>query len=323
MHRRPTPCSRSAAVNRDGERLVARAWHTEIHNSPQEPVMELVAEGLAFPEGPVVMADGSVIVVEIHSGCVTRCWDGRKEVICETGGGPNGAAIGPDGALYICNNGGLGKTGPGTEGRIERVDLATGRFERVYDSCDGIALGAPNDLVFDSAGRLWFTDLGTLQMNEQGITGKAFGGLYTCLPEGSAITAIKRGTLSYNGIGLSPDGKHVYVADTFQARLYRYEATVEPQSPVYVCTAPGDVNFDSLAVTAAGNVCVATLIQGGITTCTPAGKTALFPIAEEAYVTNIAFGGEDMRDAYITMSGTGKLLRVRWNEPGLKLAFNA
>src|SRR5262245_43399341 len=121
--------------------------------------MDVIAEGLGFPEGPVVMADGSVIVVEIHAERVTRCWNGRTEKICDVPGGPNGAATGPDGALWLCNNGGIGKTGPGTEGRIERIDLATGRLERVYDACDGVSLEAPNDLVFDASGRLWFTDL--------------------------------------------------------------------------------------------------------------------------------------------------------------------
>jgi gluconolactonase len=285
--------------------------------------MECIVEGLAFPEGPVVMADGSVILVEIHGECVTRCWNGRKETICRLGGGPNGAAIGPDGALWVCNNGGLGKTGPGTEGRIERVDLASGRFERVYESCDGVPLEAPNDLVFDSSGRMWFTDLGTIHMDEKGLRGKAFGGFYTGLPDGSSITAIKRGTLSYNGVGLSPDGKHLYVADTFQARLYRYDARVEPQEPHYVATGIGNVAFDSLAVTAAGNICVATLFDGGITTITPGGEVRMRPIPEDHSVTNIAFGGDDMRDAYVTLSNTGKLVRMRWDEPGLKLAFNA
>jgi len=104
---------------------------------------EVIAEGLKFPEGPVVMADGSVIVVELAAGRVTRCWNGRTEVVSECGGGPNGAAIGPDGALYLCNSGGLDSvrfcnaSGPGTEGRIERVDLATGKVERVFDSCGG------------------------------------------------------------------------------------------------------------------------------------------------------------------------------------------
>ena len=54
------------------------------------------------------MADGSIIVVEIEKKCITRCWGGGKtEVIARPGGGPNGLAIGPDGALWVCNNGGF------------------------------------------------------------------------------------------------------------------------------------------------------------------------------------------------------------------------
>ena len=284
--------------------------------------MEVVAEGLAFPEGPVVMADGSVIVVELAGGRITRCWNGRKEVICEIGGGPNGAAIGPDGALWVCNNGGLDMAkfqnarGPGHEGRIERVDLATGRFERVYDACDGIALEAPNDLVFDADGRLWFTDLGK---SHDGI--RTASGLFTCLPDGKSIGAIFRHAIGYNGIGLSPDEATVYCADTHQARLWRFDRKVEAQRPTWVATAPGPVGFDSLAVTAAGNICVATLFDGGITTITPQGQTAKRGF-DDTYVTNIAFGGADMQDAFITLSERGALVKVRWDEPGLKLHFN-
>jgi gluconolactonase len=285
--------------------------------------MDVIAEGLEFPEGPVVMEDGSVILVEIHGQRVTRCWDGgKKEVICVTGGGPNGAAYGPDGAIWLCNNGGLGATGPGSEGRIERIDLSSGKCERVFDACDGMPLSAPNDLVFDSSGRLWFTDLGTLFMDEGGLKGKDFGGIYSCLPDGSEITAINRGTLSYNGIGLSPDEQYAYVADTFSARVYRYDARVEQQQPTYIGTGLGNVAFDSLAIAASGNICVATLFDAGITTFTPDGKVSKFDIAGDSSVTNIAFGGEDMRDAYITLSETGRLVRVKWDEPGLRLAFN-
>ena len=220
--------------------------------------MEVIAEGLEFPEGPVVMADGSVIVVEIKGGRITRCWNGKSETICAIGGGPNGAAIGPDGALWVCNNGGIGATGPAAQGRIERVDLATGTFERVYDSCDGKPLQGPNDLVFD----------------------------------------------------------------TYQARVYRYDARPEKQKPVFVANVTGPVGLDSLAVTAAGNICVATLGEGGISTVTPQGEVSLLPIPNEEYVTNIAFGGKDMRDAYITLSEQGRLVRMRWDEPGLELAYN-
>lgn len=284
--------------------------------------MDVIAEGLAFPEGPVVMADGSVIVVELAGGRITRCWNGRKETICDIGGGPNGAAIGPDGALYVCNNGGLdiakfqNARGVGAEGRIERVDLSTGRFERVYDACDGVPLEAPNDLVFDADGRLWFTDLGK---SHDGI--RTASGLFTCLPDGSSIAAIDRHPVSYNGIGLSPDGTHIYCADTHQARLYRYDRKVESQRATWIATAPGPVGFDSLAMTAAGNICVATLFDGAITTITPDGGVSRREF-DDRYVTNIAFGGDDMQDAYISLSARGALVKVRWDEPGLRLNFN-
>ena len=67
-----------------------------------------LASGLLFPEGPIAMADGSVILVEIGRGTLTRVTpDGRVQVLADLGGGPNGAAIGPDGAVYVCNNGGF------------------------------------------------------------------------------------------------------------------------------------------------------------------------------------------------------------------------
>ena len=172
--------------------------------------------------------------------------------------------------------------------------------------------------MFDSTGRLWFTDLGKL-----GKTHRTIGGLFTCLTDGSSITTLYRNALSYNGVGLSPDEKSVYVADTFQARLYRYDAKVEAQDPQWVATSPGPVFFDSLAVAASGNVCVATIRRGGITTITPDGAVSHTPVPGDDVITNIAFGGDDMRDAYITASGTGKLIKARWDEPGLKLAYEA
>ena len=69
--------------------------------------IELVTDGLKFPEGPIAMNDGSVILTEIEGQTLTRVTpDGRKTVVAETGGGPNGAAIGPDGKIYVTNNGG-------------------------------------------------------------------------------------------------------------------------------------------------------------------------------------------------------------------------
>jgi gluconolactonase len=68
----------------------------------------VITDGLDFPEGPIAMPDGSVLVVEIKGGRLIRVLpDGSKEVAAELGGGPTGAAIGPDGACYVANNGGF------------------------------------------------------------------------------------------------------------------------------------------------------------------------------------------------------------------------
>ena len=96
--------------------------------------IEVVAGDLAFPEGPIAMADGSVVLVEIARQTLTRVGpDGSVDVIAELGGVPNGAALGPDGKCYVCNNGGMefheirGKTYPGHQ----PSDYAGGRIERV------------------------------------------------------------------------------------------------------------------------------------------------------------------------------------------------
>src|SRR5882757_6097290 len=123
---------------------------------------ELIAEGLRFPEGPIVLPDGAILLVEVDGGSLIRIWKGKREVIAQLGGGPNGAALGPDGAVYVCNNGGGVATTshPVEGGRIERVNLASGKFERVFDQIEGNSLSAPNDLVFDKHGNFWFTDFG-------------------------------------------------------------------------------------------------------------------------------------------------------------------
>src|SRR5262245_61113814 len=138
------------------------------------PEIRELASGLRFPEGPVALPDGSVLVVEIARGTLTRIGkDGRATVVAQPGGGPNGAAVGPDGRVYVANDGGSftwhdlgGLTVPGPTppehrgGRIERIDLDTGKVEVLYDACDGRRLIGPNDLVFDSTGGFWFTDHG-------------------------------------------------------------------------------------------------------------------------------------------------------------------
>ncbi len=301
--------------------------------------IEIVAEGLQFPEGPIAMADGSVVLVEIRGQRLTRITpSGAREVIAELGGGPNGAAIGPDGAVYVVNNGGSfawheadgltmpgDKPGPYGGGYIQRVDLKTGAFTTLYDSCDGKPLNGPNDIVFDDQGGFWFTCHGV----SDGET-RALGGIYYARADGSQITRWRHGLFSPNGIGLSPDGRVVYWADTWLQRLWAMDLEApgrplptESYAPARViANMPGLQFLDSLAVEASGKVCVATLLNGGITTIDPSGAFEHTP-APDMMTTNICFGGADMQDAWLTLSSTGKLARRRWPRPGLRLAYNA
>src|SRR4051812_35003775 len=109
--------------------------------------MTEMAGGLRFPEGPIALSNGDVLVVEVERGTLTRVTpEGRTEVVAECGGGPNGAAIGPAGAVYICNNGGFawqefdgmlfsaGRAEENGGGSIQRVDLDTGKVEELYTS---------------------------------------------------------------------------------------------------------------------------------------------------------------------------------------------
>ena len=301
--------------------------------------IQLVAENLQFPEGPIAMNDGSVILTEIKRGTLTRVApDGTVSIVANVGGGPNGAAIGPDGAIYVTNNGGsfewldtMGMTVPGptpashTGGYIQRVDLKTGEIRVLYTECDGKTLVGPNDLVFDKQGGFWFTDHGCSTPE-----GRKFGAIYYAMPDGSSIKRIQDHFVSPNGVGLSPDEKTVYMADTNLGRLWAFDLSapgvaVEPppfQPARVVHNLPGFQLLDSLAVEASGKVCVATIINGGITVFDEDGTTEHFAFPD-LIVTNICFGGDDMRDAWITASGTGKLFKCRWPRPGLKLNFNA
>lgn len=300
-----------------------------------------VASGLRFPEGPIAMADGSVLVVEMFGKRITKiAADGSTSTIAQVPGGPNGMAIGPDGAIYLCNNGGafgevdfLGLTFPGPMnpdeyigGRIQRVDPSTGVVEDLYTECDGHPLRAPNDIVFDRHGGMWFTDHGIRHHRSADISS-----IYYATPDGKSIREVVHPTDSPNGIGLSPDGNRLYWAETFTGRVFALDITGPGQLAQYsaidpsavLCGLPGLQLFDSLAVDGAGNVCVATLgLQtAGITIVSPAGEVLDQILTGDPLTTNICFGGHEGRTAYITCSGTGRLVSMQWPYAGLALNF--
>lgn len=298
-----------------------------------------VASGLRFPEGPIAMPDGSVVFVEMFGKCITRVMpDGTKTTVAKIEGGPNGIAVGPDGALYLCNNGGsftevdfMGLTFPGPftpsnyiGGRIQRVDMETGAVTDLYTDCDGHKLRSPNDIVFDTDGGMWFTDHGIRHDRSADLTG-----IYYAKTDGSMIREVIFPTESPNGIGLSPDGSTLYWAETFTGRVFRTTVTgpgettavsaVDPSVCLYGF--PGLQYLDSLAVDGDGNVCVGTLLNGGVTVISPTGEFLQHIATGDPLTTNICFGGPEYQTAYITLSGTGRLVSMKWPYKGLRLNY--
>jgi gluconolactonase len=299
--------------------------------------IHILAQGLEFPEGPVALADGSVLLVEIAAGTLARIFpDGTKTVVAKTGGGPNGAAIGPDGKCYVCNNGGFDWHVDGTHrrpigvakdyvgGRIERIDLDTGAVECLYRTAGEVPLKGPNDLVFDQHGGFYFTDLGKVRARDMDR-----GAIYYASADGSLITEVAFPLVTPNGIGLSPDGETLYVAETEAARLWAFDILEpgvakkqpwpSPHGGRLIAGVGGYQRFDSLALDAEGRICIATLINGGITVISPDGRHVEHHPMPDPLTTNICFGGPDLKTAFVTLSWTGRLVAVDWPVPGLRL----
>ena len=316
--------------------------------------LEKVASGLGFPEGPVAMNDGSVLFVDIKEQLLRRLKPDTTIVdVAKLSGGPNGAAIGPDGAVYICNNGGVysfiridpqalpgtgRKPDPAREitipnpvrpnyegGSIQRVDLKTGEVTTLYCKYQGRCLIAPDDIVFDKQGGFWFTDTGM----QEGMTSES-GSVYYGTIDGKTLTRAAA-VPTANGIGISPEGDKLYVSDTIFGRLWVLEILGPgelrpgplPGMPGNVVqTLPGYQWLDSLKVEADGRVCVGTIFNGGITVFTSDGATEHVPVSD-MFTTNLCFGGDDLQDVWITASSTGCIYKGRWPRRGLELAFTA
>jgi gluconolactonase len=335
---------------------------------------QIIAHGLGYPEGPVWCKDGTILLVEIHAQCLSRIHpDGSREQLVAIPGGPNGAAIGPDGALYICNDGGFdwlglpfGAKQPSlwvtttqpadySGGKLQKFDPGTGALSDVCTQTatppaypPGLpawnppyALRGPDDLVFDAQGGCWFTDWGKQRPRDRDITG-----VYYLAPDGVTLRQAIYPLNSPNGIALSPDGAWLYVALSFERRVLKYEVapngTFKPNPRTldgsYLVT--GDFRgcsvLDSMAVDQQGNLYVATMVpqgsdptvNGGITVIAPDGTVLdyveiLLPDQTPVPLpSNICFGGADMKTAFITCGGTGQLISMPAQVPGLKLAFN-
>lgn len=302
--------------------------------------LTMVAAGLRAPEGPVWLPDGDVLVCEMAAGRIARVSpDGRVSEAAALGGSPNGAQIGPDGALYVCNRGQTfwremgdlllpdhGRAELRGGGAIQRVDLATRAATTLYDGCDGVALNGPNDIVFDAHGGFYFTDFGHIRARDRDI-----GSVHYATADGRSIRVAAHGLDGPNGCALSPDGEWLYVSETFSNFVWRWnirapgELLRDPRSMAahggsFVAGPGGFGYLDSMAMDADGWMVVARVLAGHLLVISPDGELATIAMPDLA-PTNVCFGGADLRTAYVTLMTSGRLAAVPWPRPGLALAF--
>jgi gluconolactonase len=199
--------------------------------------------------------------------------------------------------------------------------------QTLYDACDGQRLRGPNDLVFDGAGGFWFTDLGKTRERDADR-----GAVYYAKADGSMITEAIFPLERPNGIGLSPDERTLYVVETPTARCWAFTLSgpgrIESANGTYrgekgrvVVGLGGYQMFDSLAVDGEGHVCVATLITGAVSDIWPDGSRVDQYRLPDLMVTNVCFGGRELRTAYATLSMGGTLVSFEWPRPGLPLHY--
>ncbi len=336
--------------------------------------IEILASGLGYPEGPVHCRDGSILFVELKNQCISRlpAGGGKVEKLVSIPGSPNGLAAGPDGDLYVCNSGGFewipippppakpllwisgDQPGDYIGGKLQRYSPKTGEVTDLYTECGNksgwpamaawhppFLLRGPDDLVVDARGGIWFTDFGKQRPTDKDITG-----IYYAAADGSKITQMAYPINSSNGIALSPKGDRLYVALTYERRIIYFDLAdfgeiaynpknVTDGSKLLTADLPGQSMPDSMAVDAAGNVYVATMLPDGADPDSNGGISVISPEGDVDYVdialpnggvapmpSNICFGGDDLKTAYITCGASGHLISMPAAIPGLPLEFD-
>jgi gluconolactonase len=267
---------------------------------------DVIATGLRFPEGPVWW-DGTLYFTEIEGGVVSR-WtaDGTVERVATTGGGPNGATFGPDGALYVTQNGGMTSESRTTPG-IQRVSL-DGDVALATTAVAGVTLEGPNDLAFGPDGRLWFTDpRGAADPQHNDRPGRIFA-IDTDTGDGELV--IELGPVFPNGIAFLADGTLVWT-ESFSRRVM---ALVDGYPEVLV-DLPERHFPDGLCVAGDGRLYVATTYAHCVSVIDD-GEIVDRLACGDGMVTNCCFGGTDL---YVTESRRGTLWRFPVGGAGLPL----
>lgn len=276
----------------------------------------LLASELGFPEGPVVMPDGSVVICDGNTGELLRWQDRAMTRFALTGGSPWGAVLGKDGALYVTQGGNV----PGSNDfsaicGIQRVD-GDGTVELLCKEIAGRVLAAPNDLAFGPDGRLYFTESGTEQDPRVQPTP---GRLFVLDSSGDGGMLLERPDVYPNGIAFDAQ-RRLYWSESKAHRVCRLQ---DGQATTFAQLSEGHVP-DGMAFAQDGRLFVCTTISHGVTALSPDGEI-LDEIELGEHATNCIFDGSTL---YVTATKvadihadqrTGTFWRVDTDATGLPL----
>jgi gluconolactonase len=277
----------------------------------------LLASGLGFPEGPVVMGDGRIVLCDGNTGELLVYAAGTVSAYAHTGGSPWGALLGSDGAIYLTQGGNVPGSGDTSAvSGIQRVG-PDGSVELLFSEVAGYPLYGPNDLAFGPDGRLWFTESGSEQDFRFDV--RSPGRLFAVGPSGAGEMLAELPGVYPNGIAFDAR-QRLYWTESMQHRVRR----LEDGKPVTFCQLPGTHVPDGMAFAADGRLFVATTVSQGVTVVSPDGAV-LEEIRLGEHATNCIFDGSDLyvtatREADIEASQrTGTFWLVETDATGLDL----
>ena len=267
---------------------------------------QVLADGLQFPEGPVWLGPERVAFTQIRGQCVSL-WDrGTVTRIAWTGGGANGATLGPDGALYVANNGGVSLGHEGRwlapdpiPGRIQRMTLA-GEVSDVATALPGAPPNRPNDLCFGPDGLLYYTD----PHNWEDIANLRPGRVARTTLDGR-VTLLAEVPAFPNGIAFGPDHR-LYVAQSVLSQIVVMDPTPRAEPAVHATLPRGYP--DGFCFDAAGRLYVAGSLGDVLVVFEPDGRVSkVIEMPQGSEPTNCCLGDGRL---YVTLSGTGQLVAL-------------
>ena len=279
-----------------------------------DPRVQATKAQIAFTEGPTVYKDGSVFFSEMRSGRILRYYpdSGRTEVFRAQSHGSNGLIFDDQWRLLACE---------ADPPRVTRTNLETGEVEVLADSFEGKRLNHPNDVTFDSKGRIYFSDRPRPQPDPDQT---AVHAVYRIDPDGSLHQILAEPDIEKpNGLVISPDDTTFYLIeahpDAGHARMIRAYDLVEDGSVsnmrVFHDFYPGR-SGDGMTIDAQGNLYVCAGLhrmrgssetldtKAGVHVFSPDGERIDFYPVWEDTITNAAFGGPEMRTLYVTAGKT-------------------